>query len=87
MSKTLKYYTVLKYLEIVFLDVFKCVSSLFILMGSIFVVMHNTVDGLTHNIHKETNGDRETIYNFHILHYVKKKYFECIHQEREYIAL
>lgn len=72
MSKTLKYYTVLKYLEIVFLDVFKCVSSLFILMGSIFVVMRNTVDGLTHNIHKETNGDRETIYNFHILHYVKK---------------
>lgn len=42
-------------------------------MGSIFVVMRNTVDGLTHNIHKETNGDRETIYNFHILHYVKKK--------------
>lgn len=56
-----------------FLNVFlRC----FFLMGSIFVVMRNTVDGLTHNIHKETNGDRETIYNFHILHYVKKKYFE-----------
>lgn len=79
MFKILKYYIVLKYLEIVFLDVFKCVFLLFILMGLIFVVMCNMVDGFIYNIYKEINGDREMIYNFYILYYVKKKYFECIY--------
>lgn len=75
MFKILKYYIVLKYLEIVFLDVFKCVFLLFILMGLIFVVMCNMVDGFIYNIYKEINGDREMIYNFYILYYVKKKIF------------
>lgn len=72
MFKILKYYIVLKYLEIVFLDVFKCVFLLFILMGLIFVVMCNMVDGFIYNIYKEINVDREMIYNFYILYYVKK---------------
>lgn len=53
---------------------FKCVFLMFILMGLIFVVicMCNMVDGFIYNIYKEINGDREMIYNFYILYYVKK---------------